>query len=371
MRIGVPTETKPHEYRVAITPAGVAELVRRGHQVLVESGAGLGSSITDDQFAAAGAQLSDDAETIWATADLILKVKDPTEQEQPLLRSGQVLFCYLHLAASRQTTEALLAAGTTAIAYETVQTADGALPRLMPMSEVAGGLAVQTGAYHLMRGGGGRGVLLGGVPGVPPADVVIIGAGTAGAHAARTAAGMGAAVTVFDIDVARLRSLDVALGGRVRTRFSTALDVDDAVRQADLVIGAVLVPGRRAPKLVSNSTVAGMRPGAVVVDVAIDQGGCFEDSRPTTFDDPTYHVHDTVFCCIGNLPGAVPRTSTFALVNATLPYVVRLADHGWRAACVADPALARGLATHFGELFSASVAGDLGLPYSDPATLLG
>ncbi|MBV9515979.1 MAG: alanine dehydrogenase [Mycobacteriaceae bacterium] len=273
-------------------------------------------------------------------------------------------------SASEVCTEALLHSGVTAIAYETVQTADGALPLLAPMSEVAGRLAAQVGAYHLMRPTGGRGVLMGGVPGVGPADVVVIGGGTAGYNAARVASGMGAHVTVFDIDIGKLRELDAALRGRVRTRYSSALDLDGALKRADLVIGAVLVPGARAPKLVSNSVVAQMKPGAVLVDVAIDQGGCFEDSTPTTHDQPTFNVHGTVFYCVANMPGALPRTSTFALTNATMPYVLALADHGWRAACRADPALAKGLCAHDGALLNERVAGGVNLPFTDPATVL-
>jgi len=370
MRVGVPTEIKNHEYRVAITPAGVAELVARGHEVLVQAGAGAGSAITDADYKAAGAQLVPTAEQVWSEADLVLKVKEPIEPEYGLMRRGQTLFTYLHLAASKPCTEALLASGTTSIAYETVQTADGALPLLAPMSEVAGRLAAQVGAYQLMRTQGGRGVLMGGVPGVAPAEVVVIGGGTAGYNAARVAAGMGAQVTVFDISINKLRELDAEFGGRIATRHSSSLALREAVERADLVIGAVLVPGRKAPKLVTNETVAHMRSGAVLVDIAIDQGGCFEDSRPTTHDDPTFTVHDTVFYCVANMPGAVPRTSTFALTNATLPYVLKLADLGWRDACTADPALARGLSTHDGALLSREVADDLELDYTDPAGLL-
>lgn len=370
MRVGIPTEIKNNEYRVAITPAGVAELVHRGHEVIIQSGAGEGSAIPDADFVKAGAGLVAGADQVWAEADLVLKVKEPIAAEYHRMRAGQTLFTYLHLAASKECTEALLAAGTTAIAYETVQTADGALPLLAPMSDVAGRLAAQVGAYHLMRSHGGRGVLMGGVPGVAPADVVVIGGGTAGYNAARVAAGMGAQVTVFDVNIDRLRAIDAESRGRLQTRFSTRTELEDAVTRADLVIGAVLVPGAKAPKLVSNSTVAQMRPGAVLVDIAIDQGGCFEDSHPTTHDDPTFGVHDTLFYCVANMPGAVPRTSTFALTNATLPYVLALADHGWRAACQADPALAAGLSTHEGALLSATVAADLDLPFTDPAEVL-
>ncbi|HYB39341.1 MAG TPA: alanine dehydrogenase [Mycobacterium sp.] len=370
MRVGIPTETKNNEFRVAITPAGTAELTRRGHGVLIQAGAGEGSAIADGDFKAAGAQLISTAEEVWAEADLLLKVKEPTPAEYCRLRRGQVLFTFLHLAASHSCTEALLAAGTTAIAYETVQTADGALPLLASMSEVAGRLSAQVGAYHLMRTQGGRGVLMGGVPGVDPADVVVIGGGTAGHNAARVASGMGAAVTVLDLNINRLRELDAEFGGRVRTRYSSAYELEDAVKRADLVIGAVLVPGARAPKVISNSLVAQMKPGAVLVDIAIDQGGCFEDSRPTTHDRPTFAVHDTLFYCVTNMPSSVPRTSTFALTNATMPYVLKLADYGWQAACRSDPALAKGLSTHDGALLSEQVANDLGLPFTDPARVL-
>lgn len=374
MRVGIPTEIKNNEYRVATTPAGVAELTRRGHEVIIQSGAGEGSSISDVDFKAAGAQVINGAEQIWAEADLLLKVKEPIEPEYALMRRGQTLFTYLHLAASLPCTEALLKSGTTSIAYETVQTvsSDGsaALPLLAPMSEVAGRLSAQVGAYHLMTPVGGRGLVMGGVPGVGPADVVVIGGGVAGYNAARIAAGMGAHVTVFDVNLNKLRELDAEFGGTIRTRYSSTLDLEGAVKRADLVIGAVLIPGAKAPKLVSNSLVAQMKPGSVLVDIAIDQGGCFADSRPTTHDEPTYSVHDSVFYCVANMPGAVPRTSTFALTNATMPYVLALADKGWRQACRQDAALAKGLSTHEGALLNAHVAEDLELPFTDPAELL-
>ena len=373
MRVGVPTETTNNEFRVAVTPAGVAELTHRGHEVLVQSGAGDGSAIPDAEFKAAGAQVTGTADEVWAGADLLLKVKEPVPAEYGLLRRGQVLFTYLHLAASRACTDALLASGATSIAYETVQAADGSLPLLAPMSEVAGRLSAQVGAYHLMRTRGGRGVLMGGVPGVKPADVVVIGAGTAGYNAARVAGGMGANVLVFDVDIAKLRLLDAEFGGRlgsVGARYSSAYELEGAIKRADLVIGAVLVPGGKAPTLISNSLVAQMKPGAVLVDIAIDQGGCFEDSRPTTHDDPTFPVHDTLFYCVANMPSAVPKTSTVALTNATMPYVLKLADQDWQAACRSDPALAKGLSTHDGALLSQRVATDLGLPYTDPASVL-
>lgn len=370
MRVGIPTEIKNNEYRVAITPAGVAELVHHGHEVLVQSGAGEGSAIHDADFIAAGAMMVDTADQVWAEADLLLKVKEPIAAEYDRMRKGQVLFTYLHLAASKPCTDALMASGTTSIAYETVQTSDGALPLLAPMSEVAGRLSAHVGAYHLMRTMGGRGVLMGGVPGVAPAVVVVIGGGMAGDNAAAVAWGMGAHVTVFDLNVNTLRKIDAEYGGAIETRYSARLELENAVKQADLVIGAVLVPGAKAPKLVTNATVAQMKPGAVLVDIAIDQGGCFEDSRPTTHDDPTFKVHDTVFYCVANMPGAVPRTSTFALTNATMPYVLKLADKGWQSACAADHALAKGLSTHEGQLLNEQVAHDLGLSYTDPAGLL-
>jgi alanine dehydrogenase len=370
MRVGIPTETKNNEFRVAITPAGVAELTRRGHEVLIQSGAGEGSAISDAEFKAAGAQLTGTAEQVWADTDLLLKVKEPIPAEYGLLRRGQVLFTYLHLAASRACTDALLASGATSIAYETVQTADGALPLLAPMSEVAGRLSAQVGAYHLMRTLGGRGVLMGGVPGVKPADVVVVGAGTAGYNAARVAGGMGASVMVFDVNIAKLRLLDAEFGGHMGTRYSSAYELEGAVRRADLVIGAVLVPGAKAPKLIPNSLVAQMKSGAVLVDISIDQGGCFEDSRPTTHDQPTFTVHDTLFYCVANMPSAVPKTSTVALTNATMPYAVKLAEHGWQAACRSDPVLAKGLSTHNGALLCERVATDLGLPYTDRASVL-
>ncbi|OMC34926.1 alanine dehydrogenase [Mycobacterium sp. GA-1841] len=374
MLVGIPAEIKNNEYRVAITPAGVAELTRRGHDVIIQTGAGDGSAIADNDYKAAGAEIVATADQVWAEAELLLKVKEPIAAEYSRMRRGQTLFTYLHLAASKDCTDALLASGTTSIAYETVQTTgpDGsvALPLLAPMSEVAGRLSAQVGAYHLMRSHGGRGVLMGGVPGVVPAEVVVIGGGVAGYNAARIARGMGAHVNVFDVNLNTLRRIDNESGGSIETRYSSMLDLEDAVKGADLVIGAVLVPGAKAPKLVSNSTVAHMKPGAVLVDIAIDQGGCFEDSRPTTHDDPTFAVHDTVFYCVANMPGAVPRTSTYALTNATMPYVLTLAERGWQTACAADAALAMGLSTHEGALLSEQVATDLGLPFTDPVPLL-
>ncbi|MFD6156291.1 alanine dehydrogenase [Nocardia sp. NPDC060256] len=356
MKIGVPREVKNHEYRVAITPAGVHELVSRGHEVYIESGAGRGSAFEDEAYTVAGARVLNTADEVWGTAELVLKVKEPVAEEYSRMREGQVLFTYLHLAASKECTDALLSSGITSIAYETVTGRDGSLPLLAPMSEVAGRLAPQAGAYHLMRNGGGRGVLMGGVPGTPPANVVVIGAGVAGGNSIAIAHGMRAEVTVLDLNIARLREIDAQYKGQVRTIMSNRLEVEKAVREADLVIGAVLVPGAKAPTLVSNDLVAQMKPGSVLVDIAIDQGGCFADSRPTTHADPTYRVHESVFYCVANMPGAVPYTSTVALTNATLPYVVSLAQHGWREAVAKDQGLADGLSTHGGVLLSASVA---------------
>jgi alanine dehydrogenase len=370
MRIGVPSEVKNHEYRVAITPAGVAEFVRRGHQVTVQAGAGEGSAITDDDFATAGARIVPGPGTVWATADLLLKVKEPIACEYHRLHAGQVLFTYLHLAADPEGTRALLNSKTTAIAYETVQPADGSLPLLAPMSEVAGRLAPQVGAYTLMRNSGGRGVLPGGVPGVSPAKVTVIGGGVSGVNAATIAAGMGADVTVLDLNIGRLRQIDAQFGGRVRTLVSSSYTVERTVLDADLVIGAVLVPGAKAPTLISNDLVKRMKPGSVLVDIAIDQGGCFEDSHATTHQDPVYRVHDSVFYCVANMPGAVPNTSTHALTNATLPYALRLADHGWLDALRQDPALARGLNVHSGRLTNASVGDALGLPSVETSSVL-
>ncbi|MFF2556856.1 alanine dehydrogenase [Nocardia sp. NPDC058058] len=361
MRIGVPKEVKEQEFRVALTPAGAGELVRGGHEVLIETGAGIGSGFPDADYLGVGARTLPTADEIWAAADLILKVKEPIAQEYSRMRRGQTLFTFLHLAASRECTEAILSSGITAIAYETVRAADGSLPLLAPMSEVAGKLGTQVGAYQLMSPQGGEGVLLGGVPGVRPADVVVLGGGVAGVNAASVAVGMGARVTVLDTNIARLRELDARFAGRVTTIGSNAAEVEKAVPAADLVIGAVLVPGARAPKLVPDSLVALMRPGSVLVDIAIDQGGCFQSSHPTTHAKPTFPVANSLFYCVANMPGAVPHTSTVALTNATLPYVHAIADRGWRAACDADHGLAQGLTADAGELYSPEVAAAHGL----------
>lgn len=370
MKVGIPREIKNHEYRVAITPAGVFELVRHGHEVFVETRAGEGSSISDEEFTSAGARMLGTADDVWATGDLILKVKEPIAEEYHRMRRDQILFTYLHLAASRDCTDALTQAGTTAIAYETVELADGSLPLLAPMSEVAGRMAPQVGAYALQRANGGRGILMGGVSGVYAAKVVVIGAGVSGMNAAAIALGMQAEVLLLDRNIVRLRQADAIYQGHMQTIASNAFEIERAVLDADLVIGAVLVPGAKAPTLVSNDLVSRMRKGSVLVDIAIDQGGCFEDSRPTTHTDPTYEVHDSVFYCVANMPGAVPHTSTYALTNVTLPYAVEIADHGWRGALQRDAALRPGLNTHDGAITYAAVAEAFGLPHVDVADIL-
>lgn len=355
MLVGVPKEIKVLEARVALTPEGASEFIRAGHKVVFEKGAGLGSAITDDQYIAAGATIEADVEKIWRDADMILKVKEPIEAEYPRLRAGQILFTYLHLAASKPCTDALIASGTTAIAYETVEL-NGTLPLLAPMSEVAGRLATQVGATALQKPNGGRGVLLGGVPGVAPGKVVVIGGGVAGLNAAVIAMGMGADVTVLDRSLPRLAYIDTLYQGRIKTLASTYGAIDREVKSADLVVGAVLVHGAKAPKLVTNEQVKGMKPGAVLVDIAIDQGGCFEDSRATTHAEPTFKVHDAIFYCVANMPGAVPVASTYALTNATLPYALSLANNGWEAAIAKDSALAKGLNVHAGKVCYEAVA---------------
>ncbi|GAB3277296.1 alanine dehydrogenase [Parasphingorhabdus pacifica] len=361
MKVAVPREIKNNEYRVACTPAGVNEFVSRGHEVFVETQAGVGSSISDDEYVAAGAKVLSDTADVWAEGQLVLKVKEPIAEEYRHLRRDQTLFTYLHLAASAELTNALLHSEVTGIAYETVQTASGGLPLLAPMSEVAGRLAPQMGAYALLRPSGGRGVLPGGVPGVRPARVAVIGGGVAGLNAAVIALGMGSDVELLDTDVDRLREIDRDYRGQIRTVTSNRYSVEEAVLSADLVIGAVLIPGAKAPKLVSDEMVARMKPGSVLVDIAIDQGGCFAGSRPTTHDAPVYQVHDSMFYCVANMPGAVPNTSTHALTNVTLPYALRIAEQGWQEACRADPALAAGLNTHGGTLVNEPVAQAHGL----------
>ncbi|NGO75625.1 alanine dehydrogenase [Streptomyces sp. YC504] len=371
MKVGIPREVKNNEFRVAITPAGVHELVRHGHQVFIEHDAGVGSSISNEEFTAAGATILPTADEVWATADLLLKVKEPIAEEYHRLRKDQTLFTYLHLAASKECTDALLESGTTAIAYETVETANRALPLLAPMSEVAGRLAPQVGAYHLMASAGGRGVLPGGVPGTHPGKAVVIGGGVSGWNATQIAVGLGFHVTLLDKDVNKLREADKIFGTKVRAIVSNAFELEKAVLDADLVVGAVLIPGAKAPKLVTNELVSRMKPGSVLVDIAIDQGGCFEDSHPTTHAEPTFKVHNSVFYCVANMPGAVPNTSTYALTNATLPYIVELANRGWVEALRRDPALALGLNTHEGQVVYGPVAEAHGMEHVELSTLLG
>ncbi|HEX7354826.1 MAG TPA: alanine dehydrogenase [Mycobacteriales bacterium] len=373
MQVGIPAEVKDSEFRVAMTPAGVHELARRGHAVLVQAGAGLGSAIPDEDFATAGARLVPSAEDLWADSDLVLKVKEPVEHEYPLLSAHphQVLFTYLHLAASRACTEALLAAGNRAVAYETVQTPDGALPLLAPMSEVAGRMAPQVGAHCLERASGGRGVLMGGVSGVYAAKVVVLGAGVSGMNAAAIALGMQAEVLLLDRNIDKLRAADRIYQGHLQTIASNTYEIERACEDADLVIGAVLVAGARAPKLVSNDLVARMKPGSVLVDISVDQGGCFEATRPTTHSDPTFPVEGSLFYCVANMPGAVPHTSTYALTNVTLPYILEIADRGLDAAVADDAALALGVNVVDGHLVSAPVAAAHGLPQQPLTAVLG
>lgn len=370
MLVGVPKEIKNNENRVAMTPAGVHELTQRGHKVLIEKSAGVGSGFSDDDYKKAGAEIALDAAKVWAEAGMIVKVKEPIEPEYKLMRKGQVLFTYLHLAASRPCTDALLASGTTAIAYETVQIGRS-LPLLQPMSEVAGRLSAQIGAFQLMKTQGGLGVLMGGVPGTPRAKVVVIGGGVAGTEAAYVANGMGADVVVIDLSLPRLREIEERFNGEVQTRVSTSYEIAEQLADADLVIGSVLIPGEKAPKLVTDEMVKGMKPGSVLVDIAIDQGGCFEHSRPTTHDEPTFAVHQSIYYCVANMPGAVPNTSTRALTNATLPYVIALAHKGWKQALKDDAALALGLNTHEGKVTHPAVAHAFEeLPYMDTAAIL-
>ena len=355
MIIGIPKEIKNNEFRVSATPSGVHAYVQGGHTVLVESGAGLGSAITDQDYIDAGAQIVATADEVWQKADLIQKVKEPIAAEYPKMRKGQILYTYLHLAASRECTEAIIKSGTTAFAYETVEV-NGTLPLLAPMSEVAGRMSIQVGATALERSKGGRGVLLGGVPGVRPGKVVVIGGGVVGVAAATIAHGMRADVTIFDLDLKRLGEIDQLFAGQVKTIASSAYEIEREVMAADLVIGAVLVHGAKAPKLVSNALVKKMKPGSVLVDVAIDQGGCFEDSNATTHAEPTYKVHDAIFYCVANMPGAVPATSTYALANATIKYGLALANKGWEKAIADDANLAKGLNVHEGKIMYKAVA---------------
>ncbi len=363
MKIGVPKEIKIHEYRVGMVPAGVRELVNAGHSVVVQSGAGAGIGFGDADYQSAGASIAAGAAEVFASADMIVKVKEPQLPECKMLKGHQVLFTYLHLAADKAQAKGLMDSGATAIAYETVTAPDGSLPLLTPMSEVAGRMSVQVGATALQKANGGFGVLLGGVPGVTPAKVVILGGGVSGTHAAEMAVGLGADVTVVDRSVKRLRELSALFGNRLKTAYSTAHAIEELTRDADLVVGAVLIVGAAAPKLVTREMVKLMKAGAVMVDIAIDQGGCFETSKPTTHAEPTFVVDGVIHYCVTNMPGAVPRTSTFALTNATLPYIRSLADLGWQAALARDAGLARGLNVHAGKITHAAVARDLGLGY--------
>ncbi|MBC7163407.1 MAG: alanine dehydrogenase [Roseovarius sp.] len=370
MKIGCPSEIKPQEYRVGLTPIAVREAVNQGHEVIVQSGAGRGAGFEDAAYAAAGARIVNTAKEVFEQADLIVKVKEPQAEERRMLREGQVLFAYLHLAPDAAQTRDLLASGCTAIAYETVTDGSGGLPLLAPMSEVAGRLAPQMGAWTLQKANGGRGVLMGGVPGVGPARVIVIGGGVVGTHAARVAAGMGADVTVLDRSLPRLRYLDDVFGGLFKTGYSSAGLLEELLPQADMVIGAVLIPGAAAPKLVRREQFAMMKPGAALVDVAIDQGGCFETSRPTTHADPIYEVDGIMHYCVANMPGAVARTSTLALGNATMPFMLALASKGWKRACADDPHLLDGLNIHAGKLTYAAVGEALGIESVDPASVL-
>jgi alanine dehydrogenase len=370
MLIGVPKEIKNHEYRVGLIPSSVAELIRHGHQVVVETGAGLGSGIADAEFERAGARIAAKADAVWDEAGMIIKVKEPQAAERARLRKGQVLFTYLHLAPDAEQTHDLVKSGATCIAYETVTAANGSLPLLTPMSEVAGRLAPQVGAAALQKAAGGRGVLLGGVPGVQPGEVVILGGGVSGSHAAYIALGMGANVTIVDRSLDVLRRITAQFNGQVRTAFSTQAKVEDLLKFADLVIGCVLIPGAAAPKLVTRAMLRTMKPGSVIVDVAIDQGGCAETSHATTHADPTYVVDDVVHYCVANMPGAVARTSTFALNNATLPFSIALADKGWEKALREDAHLRAGLNVHDGKVTYRAVAEAHGLPFVSAETVL-
>lgn len=370
MRVGVPKEIKTLEFRVGMRPSGVHELVADGHEVFVETNAGAGVGMSDTDYEAAGAKVLGTAKEVFDTADMIVKVKEPQPVECAMLREDQVLFTYLHLAADPEQTRALVESGTTAIAYETVTDDDGSLPLLTPMSEVAGRLSIQAGAYALQKANGGNGILLGGVAGVAPAKVLVIGGGVAGANAADMAVGLGAEVTILDLSLPRLRELENVWGGRVHTIYSTRHAIQDYTADADLVVGAVLVTGAAAPKLVTEGDVRNMRPGSVMVDISIDQGGCFETSRPTTHAEPTYVVDDVVHYCVTNMPGAVPRTSTFALTNATLPFVKALANLGWKEALKRDAHLANGLNIHAGHVNHEAVAHDLGYKFLSPEDAL-
>ncbi len=370
MRIGCPTEIKPQEFRVGMTPSAALEAVNAGHEVIIQAGAGNGAGFTDADYAAAGAAIIDTAEEIFATADMIVKVKEPQAGERKMLREGQLLFTYLHLAPDPEQTKDLLASGCTAIAYETVTDRNGGLPLLAPMSEVAGRLAPQVGAWTLQKANGGRGVLMGGVPGVGPARVMVIGGGVVGTHAARIAAGMGADVTVLDRSLPRMRYLDDVFGGQFKTSYASAQNTIELARAADMIIGAVLIPGAAAPKLISRAQLAELKPGAALVDVAIDQGGCFETSKATTHQDPVYDVDGIMHYCVANMPGAVARTSTIALGNATMPFMLDLANKGWRQACADDEHLLNGLNVHAGKLTYYAVGKALGMDVISPSLAL-
>jgi len=370
MRIGCPTEIKPQEFRVGMTPSAALEAVNAGHEVIIQAGAGNGAGFTDADYTAAGAAIIDTAEEIFATADMIVKVKEPQAGERKMLREGQLLFTYLHLAPDPEQTKDLLASGCTAIAYETVTDRNGGLPLLAPMSEVAGRLAPQVGAWTLQKANGGRGVLMGGVPGVGPARVMVIGGGVVGTHAARIAAGMGADVTVLDRSLPRMRYLDDVFGGQFKTSYASAQNTIELARAADMIIGAVLIPGAAAPKLISRAQLAELKPGAALVDVAIDQGGCFETSKATTHQDPVYDVDGIMHYCVANMPGAVARTSTIALGNATMPFMLDLANKGWRKACADDEHLLNGLNVHAGKLTYYAVGKALGMDVISPSLAL-
>ena len=370
MKIGCPKEIKPQEFRVGMTPNAAQEAVARGHEVIIETGAGLGAGFDNDAYLAAGARIVDTAEEVFATAGMIVKVKEPQAAERKMLREGQLLFTYLHLAPDPDQTHDLLASGCTAIAYETVTDNNGGLPLLAPMSEVAGRLAPQVGSWTLQKANGGRGVLMGGVPGVGPAKVVVIGGGVVGTHSAKIAAGMGADVTVLDRSLPRLRYLDDVFGGQFKNQYSTAGATAELIRDADMVIGAVLIPGAAAPKLVTRAQLSTMKPGAVLVDVAIDQGGCFETSKATTHADPIYEVDGVMHYCVANMPGAVARTSTIALGNATMPFMLSLADKGWKQACQDDPHLLAGLNVHAGKLTYYAVGKALGIDVVSPNVVI-
>ncbi len=364
MIVGVPTEVKAHEYRIALLPVGVEELRRRGHSVLVQAGAGAGSGLMDEDYAAEGAEIVTSREEIWKRADMIIKVKEPQPDEIPLMRAGQIVFTYFHFAASEALTRGCLASGASCVAYETLHDDQGRLPLLTPMSEVAGRMSIQEGAKYLERPQEGRGILLGGVPGVEPAHICILGGGVVGTNAAKVAAGFGASVTILDINMDRLRYLDDIMPKNVTTLFSDRHTIREQIMKADLVIGAILIEGARAPRLIEKEDLKGMKPGSVIVDVAVDQGGCVETTRPTTHDAPTYIVHDVVHYCVANMPGAVGRTSTYALCNVTLPYALELADSGLLAACNQDPRIVSAVNTHEGRVTNRAVANTFGLEFS-------